>query len=494
MKVLLINNDGAGFADTIEVAECASVSPLFNDRLPGRKAGDYLIRVNRLPTTADQLLQPIASASLRRRSKVQPQSPDSLAPRIHRDRLRRRTAAGLFIVSENSMSEIRQLARAANRLSNVWLAILPSPSFDTSVVFASAEEQFQAVRQAAERIEKAHRLNLILSVPHLYANLGTEIQVFRNVIARLDHELIPDPVSRIEGVGFLSELRQIEAEFGPVTIDWKEKVVSVATDSIVLEGIDLGPFDIEFHWNRLAPRIGSACFDIVAIAPNPAGANPEVTHPHVRDRSLCAGDAMNPIKDALDQGRLADAFILIRSVLSHYNADSPFVRLSEWEGVGCGDCGRDVGPDERSYCDRCGLDYCDGCSNSCAVCYELRCDGCTQRCHECDERCCPGCLKRSATTGHNCCPECLKSLATSAASVAAEDVAPATSEHPDMASEGSTIPNTSVSSTISSSVRPTTHQEDFVDAPIPSRTPAASTTAPVCADGVAETSVSLPCG
>ena len=58
MKVLFINNDGAGFADTFEVADGTSVAQLFADRLPNRAATDYLIRVNRLPTTADQLLNP----------------------------------------------------------------------------------------------------------------------------------------------------------------------------------------------------------------------------------------------------------------------------------------------------------------------------------------------------------------------------------------------------------------------------------------------------
>ena len=58
MKILFINNDGAGFADTIEVADGTSVAQLFADRLPNRASTDYLIRVNRLPTTADQLLNP----------------------------------------------------------------------------------------------------------------------------------------------------------------------------------------------------------------------------------------------------------------------------------------------------------------------------------------------------------------------------------------------------------------------------------------------------
>ena len=58
MQILLINNDGSGFADHVEIAEGTSVSALFADKMPGRKAADYLIRVNRLPVSSDQTLQP----------------------------------------------------------------------------------------------------------------------------------------------------------------------------------------------------------------------------------------------------------------------------------------------------------------------------------------------------------------------------------------------------------------------------------------------------
>ena len=57
MKVLYINNSGAGFADHIEVEAGTTVTQLFAQRLPGAKAEDYLIRVNRLPASAEQPLQ-----------------------------------------------------------------------------------------------------------------------------------------------------------------------------------------------------------------------------------------------------------------------------------------------------------------------------------------------------------------------------------------------------------------------------------------------------
>jgi len=57
VKVLYINNDGGGFADHIEVADGTTVAKLFGERLPDRDASDYLIRVNRQPASADQVLR-----------------------------------------------------------------------------------------------------------------------------------------------------------------------------------------------------------------------------------------------------------------------------------------------------------------------------------------------------------------------------------------------------------------------------------------------------
>jgi sulfur carrier protein ThiS len=57
MRVLFINNDGGGFADYVEVAEPTTVAEFFAERLPDARAEDYLIRVNRQPVSAHQVLQ-----------------------------------------------------------------------------------------------------------------------------------------------------------------------------------------------------------------------------------------------------------------------------------------------------------------------------------------------------------------------------------------------------------------------------------------------------
>ena len=58
MKLMYINNDGSGFADHIDIDEGATVASFFAEKMVGRKPGDFLIRVNRLPAAADQVLQP----------------------------------------------------------------------------------------------------------------------------------------------------------------------------------------------------------------------------------------------------------------------------------------------------------------------------------------------------------------------------------------------------------------------------------------------------
>ena len=57
MKILYVNNDGGGFADYVEVAEGTTVTKFFAEQVPHGKPQDYLIRVNRQPVAADQVLQ-----------------------------------------------------------------------------------------------------------------------------------------------------------------------------------------------------------------------------------------------------------------------------------------------------------------------------------------------------------------------------------------------------------------------------------------------------
>lgn len=57
MQVLVINNDGGGFADYVEVTAGITVAQLFGQKVSSGNPKNYLIRVNRQPCPADQILQ-----------------------------------------------------------------------------------------------------------------------------------------------------------------------------------------------------------------------------------------------------------------------------------------------------------------------------------------------------------------------------------------------------------------------------------------------------
>jgi len=132
-------------------------------------------------------------------------------------------------------------------------------------------------------------------------------------------------------------------------------------------------------------------FEVIALDPNPPDCADDVTHPHVRNGELCAGDATVPISQALESGRLADAFLAIRAVLETYNESSPYVALSEWNGRPCDDCGASVDSDD---------------AYSCEECNQLCCGECISRYEICDSSFCQRCLAEDPQSGRMCCRSC----------------------------------------------------------------------------------------
>lgn len=57
IKIFLIDNDGGGFADTVEVDNGTTVSTLFCGRHGDRSPSDYTIRVNREPVNHAYVLK-----------------------------------------------------------------------------------------------------------------------------------------------------------------------------------------------------------------------------------------------------------------------------------------------------------------------------------------------------------------------------------------------------------------------------------------------------
>ena len=56
MRILVINCQGGGFADYVDVEEGTTVAQLFEQQVKRATPRDYLIRVNRQPCPSGQLL------------------------------------------------------------------------------------------------------------------------------------------------------------------------------------------------------------------------------------------------------------------------------------------------------------------------------------------------------------------------------------------------------------------------------------------------------
>jgi hypothetical protein len=200
------------------------------------------------------------------------------------------------------------------------------------------------------------------------------------------------------------DLVALSDEFEGVSIDGPDHMVAITTEAIVLEDVNLGPFEIRLHWDRIGDR---RTYRVIALNPNPAGESSDTTHPHVKGEQLCEGDGRPAIENALRSGRLLDFFQLVSRILETYNAGSAYVALSEWNGSRCSDCGDVVSDEERYTCDRCGDSLCHDCLDSCARCESFCCHGCTNYCRQCDESICSACQEACQHCARSLCHSCI---------------------------------------------------------------------------------------
>jgi hypothetical protein len=281
-------------------------------------------------------------------------------------------------------------------------------------------ESCQALARRHGLLERARRHGLPLAADRLRSRLHDDLYRVHQVAAelvQLKRDAAPPPPPSLEAL--LADLGELRSEFASAAFDAGEDQITIRTEPIVLDAVALGPFQIELHLARLAREPGSGCFRCVALEPNPAAGNSSVTHPHVSDGTLCAGDAFESIQLALSQGRVCDAFLLVAGVLRAYNPGSPYVSLEEWEGADCPECSAAVRRrDDLYHCEDCDRDVCDGCMGQCDVCDGSCCHACLERDPVSQRECCPNCRQTCSTCGRTVdtdrfdepsqlCPECL---------------------------------------------------------------------------------------
>ncbi|MCB9851204.1 MAG: hypothetical protein H6817_10935 [Phycisphaerales bacterium] len=277
---------------------------------------------------------------------------------------------------------------------------------------SQALDRVAACAQAINAV--ARRLRLCNS-HQWYAAEITERQGLEVRIRDLEHALnslkeeLTRPAKRTPVLrDVFEDLRELEAEFGEVRLDSTHRFVAVTTESIVLQEIELGRFELQIDVSMRPGAFPSEALRAVALDPNPCAADDAITHPHVSSERVCLGDAAVPFGAALGAGRLADAMLIARAVLETYNDGSPYCLLDSWYGRACSDCGRIENVDDTCWCERCEQEFCGECFGSCAGCGDSSCCGCLNTCPLCDESMCSGCLESCTHCNEPACTSCLE--------------------------------------------------------------------------------------
>ncbi len=242
-----------------------------------------------------------------------------------------------------------------------------------------------------------------------------ELDRLQRSLADLQHRLAAETAYQpLASQGELyRDLLALAAEFPRIAVLETACTLCVTTEPVILEGLVLGPFEIRL----VADDGGPLSYQVVALEPNPARSNLEITHPHVNGDQLCEGDGRRALAAALADGRLFDFFSIVNQLLHTYAAGRAYVELENWQGVPCHECGTTIDEDDRCHCGacdqtlclecacscvRCGEGLCFHCAGPCPVCSEIHCASCLEQCVQCGTRVCQTCLQE------NLCPRCFE--------------------------------------------------------------------------------------
>jgi hypothetical protein len=267
------------------------------------------------------------------------------------------------------------------------------------------EYSWNNIQRIRRHIDLARQRGWHRAASRLTEDLATALENCRheleNALRALQTRLTDRQASSASDI--CRDILALHEEFEELDIDLKRHELSVTTDSIVLEGIDFGPFDIRLDWQRLGePRP----YRVVARDPNPAARDEKVTHPHVQGETLCEGDGRPAIQAALAQCRIYDFYLLVSQTLHTYARGSAYVELDHWSGITCDDCGASMSQDDSYCCQRCGSELCDDCRQLCAGCEESHCSGCLSECAACGHEYCSSCLATCPGCGKRFCKDC----------------------------------------------------------------------------------------
>jgi len=281
-----------------------------------------------------------------------------------------------------------------------------SGNVDVPAPPAIPTQAWETVNRTARSIAKARQHGWQVAARLKSQELVVQLEELHRGIDQVLWQLVDVQAPRkIASPGELYlDLIALQQEPFELETDADERELCVTTEPVVLEGIDLGRFQIRLKLDGLHEE---RSYRVVALDPAPAASNRSVTHPHVNDEVLCEGDGSVSVRKALAEGRLFDFFTMVDRLLHTYAAGRAHIELDQWQGMGCHDCGCVVDEDDYFVCTRCDQVICPECSSTCTHCDQCVCAGCSICCHHCNEVVCLRCHKACAECLEQMCSDCL---------------------------------------------------------------------------------------
>jgi len=306
------------------------------------------------------------------------------------------------------MDDIKNTIKMANQIEDALLKLRNHCYVELLNQIGRAAEKLRELTETSKKLAVCLSHNWLSAAEvcgiHI-VGLTKDVTYYLSQLEKLaDKPTKPMPTLSV----IVEELKQLRREFNGVEFDKTEGVVSVVTGPITLDDVYLGPFKIQLDLKKLPKLYVDVPYSCIALDPHPAATNEEVTHPHVSNDRLCEGEGTAAIRAALEGDRLCDFFMLVKGILNTYSPDSPYVRLEEWDGQACYECGYVTDSENTYYCDFCENIFCEECSTCCRSCDETVCLSCSTRCSHCDEHVCPNCIKECPECGSLCCSSCLE--------------------------------------------------------------------------------------
>ena len=302
----------------------------------------------------------------------------------------------------------KQLLRIAHAVRGQLLALRMSRQHQVGQKLAMLAGEIERLQKIRRQLCICESRSWNAASAKLSDNIHTELAQMRYVMPDITRTLETqnDEVPVVSEIYW--ELVQTGEEFHGLNYDKTAAVLSVTTEPIELEEVYLGKFEIQLYISNLSDTAHRNPYQVEALDPHPATGNESVTHPHVSDKHLCAGDGSTALHTALTSGRICDFFVLARSVLTNYNSSSPYVKIEEWDGAPCYDCGYVTSEDDRFWCASCENDFCEECISSCRVCEESHCRNCLEECEACGDLVCSSCTRHCSNCNKSICKFCFE--------------------------------------------------------------------------------------